>query len=218
MLDASSFTPIANASSNVGAKMQCPKDWLVRVTATPSLGTTSKVFSHHSLISLSVLATLTSKEVDLPSLRSTLMDVSVGSRPKLNWCFSSAALTVSDVSPVVGSYDKSEADVHSSPLLAIAAHAAPCTTAGCVPETPAKRTRFSPLTSPACCKPKLPRSYALETRPRNMADDPVNWRRSTLRNNSCSTAGSASGVIPGNISSIPLGRPSSDKSCCTSLK
>ena len=46
--------------------MQWPKDWLVRVRATPSLGTTSKVFSHHSLISLSVLATLTSKEEDLP--------------------------------------------------------------------------------------------------------------------------------------------------------
>ena len=102
----------------------------------------------------------------------------------LNGCFSMSALTFSDMPPVARSAGKSNADVHSSPLLlAIVAHAAL-----------AKRTRFSPLTSPACCKTQV--ATRLDQPARNSllhSESTVSWVHS-VRKQHCGSGPSPQGL------------------------
>mmetsp|Transcript_82542 Transcript_82542/g.256393 ORF Transcript_82542/g.256393 Transcript_82542/m.256393 type:complete len:260 (+) Transcript_82542:1226-2005(+) len=198
--------------------MQWPKDRFVRKLGPASRGTASSVFSHHSRRPPSPASVFTSSAVVLPSLRRTFKLVSVGSRPRRKLWPSRAAFAACAVSPVAGSNSSREVEVHSSPLLAMAPHAAPVAAAGCATETPSSRTLLRPLTSPACSSLRLPSSKALATRPLNMAEEPVNWRRSTSRRASWRTAGSASGAMPGKTSRRPGGRPHSAMSLCTSKK
>mmetsp|Transcript_48418 Transcript_48418/g.144617 ORF Transcript_48418/g.144617 Transcript_48418/m.144617 type:complete len:245 (-) Transcript_48418:841-1575(-) len=207
--EASSWTARDSARSTLGAKTQWPRDWFVRTLGLEPCGTARTVFSHHSRRPSPPASVFTSRVVVLPSLRSTLRPTSVGSRPRRKLWPSRADLAACAVSPVRGSNSSRDAEVQSSPLLAIAAQADPAAAAGCVTETPSSRTLLRPLTSPACSSRRLPSSKAFVTRLLNMADEPVNWKRSTSRTASWSTAGSASGVMPGRTSRRPAGSPHS---------
>mmetsp|Transcript_33132 Transcript_33132/g.79296 ORF Transcript_33132/g.79296 Transcript_33132/m.79296 type:complete len:219 (-) Transcript_33132:443-1099(-) len=199
--------------------MQWPRDWLVLSCRGPSLGVARMVFSHHSRKPSAGSSVLTSSCSALPS-RSSTSSCSAGSRPSLKVfsASSKASFTFSGVSPTAGSNSTKDADVHSSPLFAMAAQQVPCATAGWVTETPSKRTLFKPLTSPACSMRRLPSSMALTTRLLNMAEEPVNCSRSTCFKAACKTSGSASGVMPGSTSTRPSGKPHAAKPSWTSRK
>ena len=136
--------------------------------------------------SLSELAILTSKEEDLPSL----IDVSDGSRPN----FELVLFTCRRVTRCwVVQPDRSRCAQlpvfgHRNPC-GILHHCRWCT--GDVSQTEKVQSAHFAIVLQA----KVTKIIGFGNEATNMADDPVNWRRSILRNNSCSTAVSADSSI-----------------------